>query len=153
MEAGHTQILGRPFSVRERARRVFACRFGGSAGPRKAAETETIWQVKNNPKGPEYKINRSHPAVKALLSQAPGFSKALAALIVLIEAGVPVQRIWPAPAAGPEPAPEGLRELLLIAYENRRSQGFLSPAEIKAALKLTEQFNQHPELIDALPDG
>lgn len=147
-------------SVRDRARRVFAYRSGAVKTVKSSSETQLIWNVKNNQDGVKYQINRSHPIISDILKGNPELSKALMSLITLIEVTVPVQRIWLEVAEGHQVSPqdqsninsESIKELLLIAFENRLNRTSMTPAEVKSILKCVEPFNHYPELVDELPE-
>ncbi len=142
--------------VRESSRRVFAHR--GGTGPRQATqEVETVWLSPATQAGAGYRINRRHPAVVALLQAHPTATRALEGLLTLVEAQVPVQRIWLDMAEGnapPTPLAEAPPEVVaaLRDLHGLHLQIGLSPDQSRAALLRAEPFSRHPALVRALPD-
>lgn len=79
--------------VREQARRVFAHR--GSYGPR-AAITDLIpaWEAGGGTASNRYRINRKHPVIARAVEAAGDGAQAVREALSVIEASVPVERIW-----------------------------------------------------------
>lgn len=143
-------------TVRERARRVFACRGEYTRTSGETENTTPIWVVKSTADKVEYRIYREHPAVAPLLSDVSG--KAVQAMLALIEKNVPVQRIWLDAAEGRD-APkmtadseseEEVKSILSVVYENYKQRMNMSADEAKNILKKTEPFCMYKTLIDEL---
>ncbi|MDZ5698644.1 ATP-binding protein [Chelativorans sp. M5D2P16] len=79
---------------RERAREVFAWR--GNQGRRRMApsEDDALWIAESTASRLRYRINRAHPAVRAVAERLNDDAKVLDGLLALIEISVPVERIW-----------------------------------------------------------
>ena len=77
--------------VRNKARRVFAHR--GSYGARAATEDLVAAWESRGAKG-SYRINRKHPVIASLLDGSMGDAKMFEAALKIVEATVPVERIW-----------------------------------------------------------
>ena len=146
--------------TRERARKVFAFR-GSPAGPRGAAPIELAWRVERSKAGTSYRIDHKHPAVAAVIEASGDKANLVKAMLRVIEATVPIQRIWldtaenrdvPRTAFTGEP-PEEVTEVLEALYEDMTGRRGLSPASAKRMLLSSEPFQNYPELVAALPDG
>ena len=86
-----TAIAGR---CREQAREVFAWR-GQALRPRSpSAVPEPVWIAEGGPQGRRYRINREHPAVKAVLTRSDADAKLFKGMLAIIEQAVPVEKIW-----------------------------------------------------------
>lgn len=145
--------------ARERARRVFAhrgqpIRIGGGEPLAQA------WRTEHFKSGLRYRIDRDHPAVRAVLDDAGALAPQIQAMLRIIEETIPVQRIWldttemhEAPRTGfsGEP-PAEIAAILSVMYRNMVFRKGLSPALARERLLGTEPFNNHPELVAALPD-
>lgn len=145
--------------TRTRARRAFAQR--GQA-PR-AAGGETVvqaWRAEHFSGGLRYRIDTDHPAVRAVLDGAHGLLPQVQAMLRVIEATVPVQRIWLDTAENRETpltgfageAPAAVSEVLQVMYKNMVQMKGMSPAMARSRLLLTEPFQNYPELIASLPE-
>ncbi|TNC45236.1 ATP-binding protein [Rubellimicrobium rubrum] len=79
--------------VRRRAREIFVWRGGGRRrGPARAALAFDLWAAGTSDRPPRYRIDRGHPAVRALAgSTDPAL---LEGLLAALELTVPVERIW-----------------------------------------------------------
>ena len=141
--------------VRSDARRVFAHR--GSFGPRGAiANLETVWESRSATGGNGYRINRKHPVLAAAIEAACNPS-ALDAALKLIEATVPIERIWLDTAErgeAKEPATsEPTPELVLIArtlVAHWTDKLGLSSQEAARRLRATDPFHNFPALAEML---
>lgn len=144
--------------VRDQARRVFAHR--GAAVRIGGAPLAQAWQAVRGAGGIRYRIDEAHPAVSAVLEQAAGLQPQVRAMLRVIEETVPVQQIWlattearetPRTAFAEQPATEVVA-VLEVLYRNLVFRKGLSPARAREKLRMTEPFNSHPALVDALPD-
>jgi hypothetical protein len=107
-----------------------------------------------------YRIDTTHPAVRAVLDDAKGLAPQVLAMLRIIEETVPVQRIWidtaeqretPRTGFAGEPA-AAVMDVLKIMYRNMVQLKGMSPSQARSRLLLTEPFQNHPELVAALPD-
>lgn len=144
-------------SVRERARSVFAHR--GRYGTRMPAVQNFTrpWESAKRGGSTVYRINRSHPAVKAVLELVGDRSPEVNSLLRVLEETVPVQQIWLDMAEQVrEPAPPfyGV-EFSVLRADIRRAYEFLLEAGIgadtaRAQLSSIEPYNRYPELLAEL---
>lgn len=145
--------------ARERGRRVFARR----GEPVRTGTTEPVaqaWRVERLSDGLKYRIDKTHPAVKAVLDEAGSLEAQVLAMLRIIEETIPVQRIWldtaearDVPRAGfsGEP-PSEVVEILSVLYRNKVLKKGVDPIQARQQLLHTEPFNNYPELVAALPD-
>lgn len=145
--------------TRARARRVFAhrgqpLRVGGSQPIAQA------WRAEHFKGGIRYRIDDTHPAVRAVLDDAGDLAPQLKAMLRVIEETVPVQRIWldttesketPRTGFAGEP-PAAVSAVLSVMYRNLVLRKGMSPELARDKLLHTEPFHNHPELVEALPD-
>ena len=144
--------------VRSRARRVFAHR--GEVQRKGAAPVAQAWRTDHGTAGVRYRIDESHPAVRAVLDDAGTLGPDIRAMLRVIEETLPVQRIWLDTAEARETPRQGFAgedELQVLAvlevlYRNMIRKKGVSPAEARARLLTTEPFNAHPRLVESLPD-
>lgn len=145
--------------TRMRARRAFALR-GQAPRTRSGEEVSQVWQSQHFSGGMRYRIDTSHPAVRAVLDDARGLAPQVLAMLRVIEETVPVQRIWidtaenretPRTGFAGEP-PAAVLEVLTIMYRNMVLLKGMSPTLARSRLLLTEPFQNYPELVAALPD-
>lgn len=145
--------------TRERARRVFAHR-GQPIRSSGGIPLAQAWQAEHFSGEVRYRIDRDHPAVRAVLDDAGAIEAQILAMLRVIEETIPVQRIWldttearETPRTGfAGQAPKEVSEVLTVLYRNMVLQKGLSPARARERLLNTEPFNNHPELVAALPD-
>lgn len=145
--------------IRERARRVFAHR-GQIIRTGKGDPLIQAWFAEHFKDGLRYRIDREHPAVQAVLAEAGVLESQIRAMLRIIEETVPVQRIWldttearETPRTGfAGEAPAEIMEVLTVLYRNMVQRKGMSPALARERLLNTEPFNQHPDLVAALPD-
>lgn len=145
--------------ARERARRVFAHRgavrskFGGTP-------IAQAWRAEHFKGGMRYRIDEMHPAVSEVLEQAGTLGAQVRAMLRVIEETIPVQRIWldttearetPRTAFDAAPQVEVL-SVLHVLYRNLVVRKGMAPALARERLRNMEPFNNHPQLVDALPD-
>lgn len=152
------RLRGLAARVRASAREVFAHRGGRSARP--SALTKRAWIAVETSQGISYRVDRDHPSVRLVLDGvASSQRRAIDDMLRVIEASVPVQRIWlDAAESGDLTAAKvnekdaellaALHSLYDYMIENLR----LSPQEARARLLGIEPFNQLPDAVSALPD-
>lgn len=141
---------------RERARRVFAYR-GQPSGRSQAEPLQTAWIAEHFKAGMRYRIDKGHPAVRAVLEEAGPLTSSIEAMLRVIEESIPVQRIWLDTAEAKETprtgfageAPAEVSSVLLTLFRNLLRKG-VSPEHARAQLRRTEPFHLHPGLVDAL---
>jgi hypothetical protein len=145
--------------VRKVAREVFAHR--GSYGRRKRKQPMTrAWYPVSNNGRLSYRIDRSHPLVKQLLSIDSSYKEVGEALLRVLEETVPVQQIWLDIAEKPEVHSrpfEGVSQneikfVLQMTYNALRKTEGLSAEAARQRLLVMEAFIDYPELISALAD-
>jgi hypothetical protein len=142
-----------------RARRAFALR-GQAPRAKSGEEVSQVWQSQHFSGGMRYKIDTSHPAVRAVLDDARGLAPQVLAMLRVIEETVPVQRIWidtaenretPRTGFAGEP-PAAVTEVLAVMYRNMVLLKGMSPVLARSRLLLAEPFQNYPELVASLPD-
>lgn len=145
--------------TRERARKVFAFR-GAPSAARGAGPVDMAWRVERTKAGTRYRIDEKHPAVAAAIEASGGNGALIRAMLRVVEATVPIQRIWldtaeskdtPRAAFEGEP-PESVVEVLEALYEDMTGRLNMSGAAAKKRLLSTEPFHNYPALVSALPD-
>lgn len=147
--------------TRARARRVFAHRgkprYINTSGARRVAQA---WKAQHAASGTRYRIDREHPAVRAVLDESSDNSDKVRAMLRIIEETVPVQRIWldtsegretPRTGFAGEPSSE-LEDVLMVIYRSLRRKD-ISPELARQQLLHTEPFDSCPDLVAALPDN
>lgn len=145
--------------TRARARRVFAHR-GQPTSVNGNRPVIQAWQAEHSSSGVRYRIDHSHPAVRAVLDDAGDLFAPIRAMLRVIEETVPVQRIWLDTTEGRETPrtgfagqpPSEMRCVLMVMYRNLVLRKGVSPHLAREQLLQTEPFNNHPELVAALPD-
>ena len=146
--------------VRQTARRVFAHRGDYGAGPRND-NLLRAWQNTDSGGRIRYRIDRGHPAVRAVLDRAGPLLPDLQAMLRIIEETVPVQRIWldtveqDATQIGEftDTAPEEISEVLGTLYRDLVRRVGFPPAAARRRLLETVPFQRFPDLVNALPDN
>jgi hypothetical protein len=145
--------------TRERARRVFAHR-GQAIRPGAGQPVMQGWRAEHFDGGIRYRIDNDHPAVRAVLDDAGNLESQVRAMLRVLEETIPVQRIWldttearetPRTGFAGEP-PAEVNAILSVMYRNMVLRKGLSPTLARQRLLGTEPFNNHPELVAALPD-
>jgi hypothetical protein len=145
--------------TRSRARRVFAHR-GVPHSPKGNDPVLQAWRVEQSNAGLRYRIDRAHPAVQAVLDDGNISRATIEAMIRVIEETVPVQRIWldtaearetPRTGFAGQPTTE-VRAVLMVMYRNLVLRKGVPPELARKKLLYTEPFNNHPDLVLALPD-
>lgn len=145
--------------TRSRARRVFAHR-GAPARNQTGTEGTAAWRPDRFEGGIRYRIDISHPAVKAVLDDAGSNEPAVRAMLRVLEETIPVQRIWldtteaketPRTSFAGEP-PAEVASVLRTLHRNLVRRKGVSPDQARAILLATEPFQNFPDLVAALPD-
>lgn len=145
--------------TRERARRVFAHR-GQAVRRADGSPIVQAWRAEHHAGGIRYRIDTSHPAVKAVLEEAGPLGAQVTAMLQIIEQTIPVQRIWLDTAEAKETprthfsgeASSAITSVLTVLYRNLVKRKGLAPQEAREQLLRTDPFNNHPGLVAALPD-
>ena len=141
-----------------RARRVFAHR-GRIAGRTVAGPVVAAWRAEHRNDGMRYRIDTSHPAVAAVLDNAGVLAPQIRAMIRIVEATVPVQRIWLDTTEGRETPrtgfagspPDEVRTVAGVLFDDLVRRQGLTPDLARERLLCTEPFHDHPDLVAALP--
>ena len=141
-----------------RARRVFAHR-GRIAGRPAAAPVVQAWRAEHRDDGMRYRIDTSHPAVAAVLNNAGALAPQIRVMIRIVEATVPVQRIWLDTTEGRETPrtgfagvpPEEVRTVARVLFDDLVRRQGLTPDLARERLLRTEPFHDYPDLVAALP--
>ncbi|WIG93319.1 ATP-binding protein [Myxococcus sp. SDU36] len=145
--------------TRARARRVFAHR-GQPIRQSGAKPVAQAWRAEHFKGGMRYRIEDSHPAVSAVLSEAGSFAHQVRAMLRVLEETLPVQRIWLDTTDGQETPRTGfsgthsseVQAVLSVMYRNLVLKKGMSPEIAREQLLHTEPFNNYQELVAALPD-
>ena len=147
--------------ARARARKVFAHRGQPRCVKRKPGRTVAqAWKAQHAASGIRYRIDHEHPAIRAVLDDAGDLCGRIRAMLRVIEATVPVQRIWldtsegretPRTGFAGEPSSE-VQDVLMVIYRNLVLRKGVSPHLAREQLLHTEPFNNCPDLVSALPD-
>jgi hypothetical protein len=145
--------------TRDRARRVFAHR-GQAVRLGNGEPLAQAWRAEHFKGGIRYRIDIDHPAIRTVLDDAGTIEPQLRAMLRVIEETIPVQRIWldtteerETPRTGfAGESPEEIVSILSVIYRNMVLRKGISPALARKQLLRTEPFNNHPELVEALPD-
>ncbi|WP_316199172.1 ATP-binding protein [Bradyrhizobium sp. SZCCHNS2002] len=90
LRARLTAIGGR---CRQEAREVFAFRGQGPRPNGAPHSAPAVWLALQGPKGIQYRLNRSHPAIAACRENV-AHARAFDAVLSIIERSVPIERIW-----------------------------------------------------------
>jgi hypothetical protein len=144
--------------ARVRARRVFAQR--GKVRSGGAEPVIQAWRAEYFKGGMRYRIDENHPAVMAVLNEPAPAVAQVRAMLRIIEATIPVQRIWldtaeakdvPLTGFAGEPQAE-VTEVLKVMYRNMVQKKGLTPEAARDQLLRTEPFHNYPYLVSALPN-
>lgn len=144
--------------VRDKAREVFVHR-GSRATATDASQFVALWYADSGG-APKYHINRAHPLVARCLSKEGSHSKEVSELLDLLEATVPVHRIWLDVSAKPETPTSvttSLSEKVVFDLARRLVNKLAAaPGESRttalAAVRRIEPFDQFPSVLAALED-
>jgi hypothetical protein len=151
------RLQGLADQVRRDARDVFAWRGGRSAKQARALVLR-VWNTVETARGTVYRIDRAHPAVQRALDAAGTARRFAEEMLTVIEAGLPVQRIWldvaehgdlpPAPAGMPAEEATAMQSL----YSHMRHGLGLSVADAHRRLLSIEPFAAYPAAVAQLAD-
>jgi hypothetical protein len=147
--------------VRKQAREVFAHR-GSYGNHEPQAEIVRAWVPKTIKGRLVYRIDRSHPLIKAasIMALTVEQKKIFNAMLLTLEETLPVARIWLDTAERPEAHGRPFetiqdlekRHLVEITYRAWREIHGLDPETTRQKLRETDGFQDFNELIDALKD-
>lgn len=151
------QLLRLALEAREKARKVFAHRGQWSQAPTAKPVTEA-WLAERSGGATRYRISRDHDAVSSLLERAGPLRKEVEALLRVVEATVPVQRIWldtvedhETPRTGLPDAPDPEIVLLMqMTFRNMVEIRGLAEDEARARLTLTAPFDRYHQYVSTL---
>ena len=145
--------------TRARARRVFAhrgqtVRFGDSQPITQA------WLSVHFSGGMRYRIDETHPAIRAVLDEAGALTPQINAMFRVIEETLPVQRIWLDTTEAKETPSTGfensslveVKSILNIMFRSLVNKKGISPSVARERLLHAEPFHKYPDLVAALPD-
>lgn len=151
------RLQGLADQVRKDAREVFAWR-GGRSTKQARAPVARVWSTVETARGTVYRIDRAHPAVQRALDAAGASRRLAEEMLTVIEAGLPVQRIWlditeqgelpPSPAGMPTEEAAAMQSL----YSHMREGLGLSPADARRRLLSIEPFAAYPAAVAQLAD-
>lgn len=141
--------------TRRRARLVFANKGNVQRRPSEQPVFEA-WQSVVAGGTTKYKVNREHPAVKAVLDSPLAIDSGVDTMIALLESTIPVQRIWldtveerTVPPQVSEVEAQTIRPMLESLYRTLLKRDY-SPEDAKQRLLRTEPFQAYPQLIGEL---
>ena len=145
--------------TRERARRVFAHR-GEVIQAGNGSPVTQAWRAEHFREGIRYRIEKNHPAIKAVLDDAGALTLQIETMLRIIEETVPIQRIWLDTAEQKETprtgfagaAPHEVTEVLEAVYKNLLARKGFSAARARELLLSTDPFHKYPDLVKALPN-
>lgn len=145
--------------TRARARRVFAHR-GQTPRIGDSQPIVQAWRSEHFSGGIRYRIDETHPAIRAVLDDAGTLAPQINTMLRIIEETIPVQRIWldtaeakETPSTGFEgAAPAEVKSILEIMFRNLVTKKGLSASSARERLLHTEPFHNYPDLVVALPD-
>ena len=141
-----------------RARGVFAHRGRIMGHARSRSPVAQAWRADRCNDGMRYRVDLSHPAVKAVLEHAGALAPQIKAMIRVLEETVPVQRIWLDTAEGRETprtgfagsAPAEIQTIAEVLFNDLLNRQGLSPERAREQLLHTEPFHDYPDLIAEL---
>ncbi|MEI7608432.1 MAG: ATP-binding protein [Rhodospirillaceae bacterium] len=146
--------------TRRRARDVFALRGQVTRTAGGSGTVVQAWRPERFQGGMRYRIDVSHPAVKAVLDEVGSLTPQVKAMLRVLEETVPVQRIWldttenhetPRVNFAEQPPGEVL-EVIKVMYRSFVGRKGMSPSLAREQLLRTEPFNLYPALVAGLPD-
>jgi len=145
--------------TRNRARKVFAHR--GQMVPVAGGPVIRAWRAEHSKDGMRYRIEKDHPAVKAVFELAGSLTPQIKAMLRILEETIPVQRIWLDTAESKETprtrfagtAKAEVAAVLEVMYRNLTSRRGMSSALAREHLMRTEPFNEYVDLVRALDGG
>jgi len=157
--AVRSRLRGLAERVRADARDVLAHR--GGRGPRSVGEpVKRAWIASTSARGTSYRIDRSHPAVRRALDCAGEAAATVEDMLYVIEATVPVQRIWLdatergdfSEEVSPARPDDAVLRTLRSLYRHLVDEAGLPAAEAKDRLLAVEPFDRFPAAVAALSE-
>jgi hypothetical protein len=143
--------------VRDRARRVFAHR--GTYGRRSVVpDMVPAWVTAAGSGSPRYRVNRGHAAIAQAIAAAGSHAAHVEAALTIIEATVPIERIWldtadqgevaaVQPEAEVPPALLNIGRSMLSHWTNKLG---LTIDQALERLQATDPFHNYPGIADLL---
>lgn len=143
--------------TRKRARRVFVHRGFSSVLPSDKPISQ-VWRPEHLKEGVRYRIDQDHPAITSVLDRSGELLPAIRAMLSVIEATVPIQRIWMDTAEHKEPPKnryEGvplaeIQEVATTLFEDMVMRRGMSKESAKRMLLAADPFQNFPALINRL---
>ena len=116
------------------------------------------WRSEHLKGGIRYRIDIGHPAISSVLDCSGALLPAIKAMLSVIEATVPVQRIWldtaenkETPRTGFEGEPNAaVIEVALVLFDDLIERKGLSIEEARKSMSRTEPFQKYPTLVAKL---
>lgn len=141
--------------TRRRARSVFVNKGNIQRRPSEEPVFEA-WQSVVAGGTTKYRVNRDHPAVRAVLESPLAIDSGVDTMLALLESTIPVQRIWldtveerTAPQQTNEAEAQRIRPMLESLYRSLLKRDY-SPEDARQRLLRTEPFQAYPQLIAEL---
>ena len=141
--------------TRRRARAVFANKGNIQRRPSEEPIFE-VWQSIFSNGITKYRVNRDHPAVKAVLDSPLAIDDSVDTMLSVLESTIPVQRIWldtieerTAPQQTSQSEVEKVRPMLEGLYRSLLRRDY-SPEDARQRLLRTEPFQAYPQLVSEL---
>jgi hypothetical protein len=152
------RLQGLAERIRADAREVFTHRGGKSA--RTSTAIVRAWTSVETKQGISYRIDRGHPSIKQVLDSVGKQRRIIEEMLRVIEATVPVQRIWldvtekgDLVSAVHQEIDSDLIMSLRALYRHMLDDLHLAPEEARSRLARIEPFNQFPAVLNALSDN
>lgn len=151
-----SRLQGLAQQVRRDAREVFAWRGGRSTRQPKPAVMR-VWNAVETARGTSYRVDRAHPAVQRALDAAGSDRPFIEGMITVLEAGLPVQRIWLDVAEHgdlpltPADMPADEAAAMHSLYAHMRGTLGMTPEEARRRLLSIEPFASYPVVVAKLP--
>jgi hypothetical protein len=141
--------------TRRRARSVFANKGNVQRRPSEEPVFEA-WQSVIAGGITKYRVNRDHPAVRAVLDSPLAINSGVDTMLALLESTIPVQRIWldtvekrTAPKQVSETEAQRIRPMLEDLYRLFIKRDY-TPEDARQRLMRTEPFQAYPQLVAEL---
>ena len=141
--------------TRRRARSVFANKGNIQRRPNEEPVFEA-WQSIVSGGVTKYRVNRDHPAVRAVLDSPLAIDGSVDTMLSVLESTIPVQRIWldtveerTAPQQITQVEAERVRPMLEALYRSFLRRDY-SPEDARQRLLRTEPFQAYPQLVAEL---
>ena len=141
--------------TRRRARSVFANKGNVQRRPSEEPIFEA-WQSVVSGGVTKYRVNRDHPAVRAVLDSPLAIDGSADTMLSILESTIPVQRIWldtveerTAPQRITQQEAERVRPMLESLYRSLLRRDY-SPEDARQRLLRTEPFQAYPQFVAEL---